>query len=263
MKKISTFLLTSLMAVSVFAADVTGRVSVSFTGNKAYEVSIDGRNYYFDNNTATYLNNIRPGNHTIEVYAVKNKGRKNNRPIYQSSFVVRPKYDLNILVDRNGRVQFDERAAYNNNRQHNKDWNYRDDDDRDRRYDNNDNRYGNNNGYGNNNNNGYGNNGYGNNNYNQAMNDADFSRFVQKIKSQWFGSSKVNEAKSGLMNSYFTTYQVRQVLQLFSSESEKLELAKLAYKNVVDQRSYTQLYDVFSSQSSRDELDRFTRDYRY
>ena len=116
--------------------------------------------------------------------------------------------------------------------------------------------YGNNNGS-------YGNNGnYDNNNgYNQAMNDRDFSQLLQKIRGQWFG--KINTAKEGINENYFTTLQVRQILQLFSSENDKLELAKLAYRNTVDQRNYAQLYDVFSYQSSRDELDQYIRNNRW
>ena len=73
----------------------------------------------------------------------------------------------------------------------------------------------------------------------------------------------MNTAKDGLSRNYFTTSQVRQVLQLFSSENDKLELAKLAYRNTIDQRYFYQLYDVFSFQSTKDELDRYIKDYRY
>jgi hypothetical protein len=75
--------------------------------------------------------------------------------------------------------------------------------------------------------------------------------------------SKINIAKEGINENYFTTQQVRQILQLFSSDSDKLELAKLAYRNTVDQRSYAQLYDIFSYQSSRDELDQYIRNNRW
>ena len=258
MKNIFTLVLGFLMAASAFAADAAGRVAVYFTGNSDYQVYIDGRGYSSYNSNRIYLNDMRPGQHSIDVYAVKKNNKRSSRPVYSTSFVVRPQTDLNIVVDRNGRVQFDEQRSNNRN------WNNRDDrrsndhNDQNRGYDNrrDDDR---NNGYGNN---GYGGNGYGNN-YTQAMSDADFSQLVQKIRSQWFGSQKLNAAKDGLGRNYFSTYQVRQVLQLFSSESDRLELAKLSYRNVVDQRNFYQLYDVFQQQKNRDELDRYTRDYRY
>ena len=264
MKKIFTFLLTSLMAVSVFAADVTSTITVSFYSNRDYNVQIDGRTFYASNNSIQ-LRDIRPGKHSIEVYSVKRSNRKANRPIYASSFVVRPQYDMNIIVDQSGRVQFDERRAdYGSNRNdrdwnsNDRNWNNKGGNDRnnnDRTYDDRDGRYGNSNS-------GYGNGGYGNNNYNRALSDYDFSQLVQKIRGQWFGNAKYNTAKDGVAANYLATAQVRQLLQLFSSENERLELAKLAYRNTVDQGSYRTLYDLFSY-NAQQQLDRSIRDYRY
>jgi len=242
------------MAVSVFAADVAGRITVSFFGNKDYNVQIDGRTFYASNNSIL-LNDVRAGKHSIEVYSLKRNNKKSNRPVYAASFVVRPQYDMNITVDQSGRVKFNEtRGGYGN--RNDRDWNSNDRDwnnkgGNDRDY--NDRR---------NDNNGYGNSGYGNNNYNRAMTDYDFSQLVQKIRNQWFGSAKYNTAKDGVAANYLATAQVRQLLQLFSSESDRLELAKLAYRNVVDQQAFRSLYDLFSY-SGQTQLDRFIKDYRY
>ena len=129
-----------------------------------------------------------------------------------------------------------------------------DDDDRDYR--------GNNDGYNNGdyNHGGYDNSSRNNNRYNQALSDYDFNQLVQKIRSQWIG--KMSTARDAMNNNYFNTYQVKQVLQIFSSESDRLELAKLSYRNIVDQQNFRQLYDLFSYQSQT-ELDRYTRDFRY
>jgi DNA invertase Pin-like site-specific DNA recombinase len=62
--------------------------------------------------------------------------------------------------------------------------------------------------------------------------------------------------------SYFTSQQVKELLQLFTFENNKLELAKYAYRNTVDKRTYFIVNDVFSFGSSRDELARFIRDFR-
>jgi hypothetical protein len=206
---------------------------------------IDNRTYRLDDN-ALVLNNIRAGQHTIQVYrgrATNNRGnnRNNNRNniLYSSTIYVKPNYDVDIMINRFGKALVDER---------------------DLRYSNDG--YGNNGNYGNNNG-GYGTNdgNYGNNNYSQALKDYDFNQLLQKIRSQWIAKQSV--AKDAINSNYFTTLQVRQILQLFSSENDKLELAKLAYRNTVDQRSYTQLYDVFSSQRSRDELDQYIRNNRW
>jgi hypothetical protein len=43
-----------------------------------------------------------------------------------------------------------------------------------------------------------------------------------------------------------------------------LNLAKLAFDNIVDQQNFRQLYDLFDSQSSKDELDNYIKtNYNY
>jgi hypothetical protein len=56
---------------------------------------------------------------------------------------------------------------------------------------------------------------------------------------------------------YFTVAQAKQLIQLVSAESNRVELAKSAYNNLSDPANFRQLYDVFSSQSSKDELDAY------
>lgn len=248
MKTLFTFLLSGLVAVSAMAADVAGRITVSFSGNKEYRISIDGRTYYSDDNRL-YLNNVRPGRHQIEVYKLRKNNTKKDQRVYSGSFTVRPQYDMHILVNRHGRVEFDERRNGQNSRdrddrnwdRQDRDWNDRNDRRDDRGWDRR-------------------NEGGWDNNYRRAMSETEFSEFLQKVRSQWFG--KMNTAKDGIGRNYFTTQQVRQVLQVFSSESDRLELAKLAYSKVVDQRNFTQLYDLFSRQGQA-ELDQYTRSARY
>jgi hypothetical protein len=63
-------------------------------------------------------------------------------------------------------------------------------------------------------------------------------------------------------NYFFTVAQARQLIQLVSSESNRLELAKSAYNNIVDQAYFNQLYDVLSSTASRNELENYVRNYQ-
>jgi hypothetical protein len=270
MKNIFTLLIGGLLTTSAFANNIT----LTVPNNRNYQVMIDGRNVSsnnYSNSNTIYLNNLQYGQHSIEVYRMKKNGWGNkNRPVYSSSFNSSPQYDLNITVDNNGRIQMyqsrsndygrndrgnNNRGGYgtnNDRRDKNKKHDDGDDDD-DREY------RGNNGGY---NNGGYDNRkgDWNNNRSNQAMSDYDFNQLVQKINKQWLG--KMGTARDGLSNNYFNTYQVRQILQIFSSESDRLELAKLSYRNVVDQQNFRQLYDLFSYQSQT-ELDRYTRDFRY
>jgi hypothetical protein len=241
MKTVFTLLLATIISTAAFAAD-EGRLSITVAVQKDAVVYVDGRTYQPDDNSIV-IDNIRSGNHSIKVYRKannRNNGRNNNRNqreelLYSSTVYVRPSYHVDIVVNRFGKALVDEKAI--NSRDD--DWDRDDNWGRDRDRDN-------------------------NNSYNRAMSEYDFNALHQKIKGAWFGSSKMNMAKDAFSrNNYFSTAQVRQILQLFNSESDKLELAKLAYRQTVDQRSFFQLYDVFSFQSSKDELDRYIRDFRY
>jgi hypothetical protein len=292
MKRLFTLILSSLFALTSFA-QYGQTVTISFAGNgngngngnKTFEVVIDGRSYSnnnydnrnngngrngsWDNNSNSItLNNLQVGQHSISVNRVRNNDGKygnmntNNRAAYSSTFTVKQGYDLNIFIKGNGEVGYVEKPVYNNGRRSDdRDW--RGNRDNDRRRDDDD-RRNNNGGYDNRRNDNGGYNRYPNNNM-PAMYDAQFSQLLQSVKGKWFQSGKVSAVRSAFDNTsnYFSTYQVRQLLQLISSEASRLDLAKASYKNVVDKSYFSQLYDLFSNQATRDDLDRFVRGYRY
>jgi hypothetical protein len=113
-------------------------------------------------------------------------------------------------------------------------------------------------------------NNYGGTNYNYtvntAMTETQFNTLYDNIRKKWLPFTKYNAAVDAFSSSdnYFTTEQARQIIALLSSESNRLDLAKLAFDNVVDQQNFRQLYDLFSSQASKDELDNYIRtNYNY
>jgi hypothetical protein len=234
MKAIFTLLLATVFT-SAFARN-EGKLTISIVSNKAYQVYVDGRQYQ-DNDGIFTLNNIQSGNHTIQVYRQgrNNNGNGRNRNnydrrgelVYSSTVYVRPSYPVDVLINRFGKALVDERALNEKSGR----W---DEDE-------------------------WGNGGY-NNGYNQAISDYEFNQLLQRIRNQWFG--RLGNAKDAINNNYFYTSQTRQLLELFTSESEKLELAKLSYAKIVDRQNFRQLYDLFSY-SSQAELDRFIRDNRY
>ena len=243
MKNIFTLLLVAASA-SAFAYD-GGKLTITVPSSKNIQVYVDGR-VYQDNENTIVLNNIQAGNHSITIYKNNRNGnygrnnqrdKKNNRGdvLYSSNVYVRPSYHVDVMINRFGKALVDERAINGNYQNEDDDW-----------FDN---------GPGNR---GYNDGGY-NNNYHQAMSDYDFNQLVQKIRSQWLG--KQAAARDALNSNYFNTNQVRQLLQIFSSESDKLDLAKLAFRNTVDQQNFRQLYDLFSYQS-QSELDRYIRELR-
>jgi hypothetical protein len=108
-------------------------------------------------------------------------------------------------------------------------------------------------------------NNYNNNgsNSNGAMSDANFNSLYQTIQQQWPVNTQISSITNAFNNSnnYFTSYQAKQLIQLISSESSRLELAKISYRCIVDKNNFNQLYDLFNSQSSKDELTAYVNNY--
>lgn len=132
MRSLSLFIVSSIFALSSFA-QFNQTVTLVFVtaandNYKNYEAVIDDVSYYSeniaDNNNRTnnnrntiWLNNFQPGQHTIQVYSLKNgsnEERSNNTAIYSSTFNVRQGFDTKIAVRNNGQVQFSERQSANN-----------------------------------------------------------------------------------------------------------------------------------------------------
>lgn len=89
-----------------------------------------------------------------------------------------------------------------------------------------------------------------------AMASADFAELLQEIRNNRYQSSRtatIREAVTG--TDHFSTNQVRQVLALITSETTRLELAKVAYPVITDQEYYaTGLNSVLTTIARRNEL---------
>ena len=94
-----------------------------------------------------------------------------------------------------------------------------------------------------------------------AMKDADFNTLYRDIQNRFGIGAKMSALSNAFASDsyFFTTAQTKQLIQLVSSESNRLELAKASYDNIVDQSNFSQLYDMFSS-SSRNELEVYVKD---
>ena len=84
----------------------------------------------------------------------------------------------------------------------------------------------------------------------KSMKDKDFNDATQVISSKAFESTKIDIAKQILDNNTVTSEQVKQILQLFSFDDSKLEVAKYAYDKTCDKSYYYKVYDAFSFESS-------------
>lgn len=89
-----------------------------------------------------------------------------------------------------------------------------------------------------------------------AMSETDYNELYKNLQYS-FGIGAKYSSLTEIFNTetnYFTVAQTKKLIQLVTSESNRLELAKLSYNNVTDPSNFSQLYDIFSSQSSKNEL---------
>lgn len=288
MKTLFTFFVSTLFVLSGFAQygqrqfGQNQTVTINFNGygnsTTGYTVMMDGITYSSrTNNNGTWnrntsnrygddditINNVQPGQHTIQVYRVRNNNNNNNRsndrndrnyggnnrngngaasPVYSGTFNLRQGYDVVLDIRNNGKIQFTEKRS--NDR---KDRDYGRDNDNDRR------------------NGGYDNGGYNNGRYRTPIADYQFSQIYNDVKGKWFQNNKVSAERDAFNKTagYFSTNQIILLLQLISSESNRLELAKLSYRVVADPANFTQVYSLFSNQSYRNDLDRYIRSNRF
>jgi hypothetical protein len=96
-----------------------------------------------------------------------------------------------------------------------------------------------------------------------AMKDADYNVLYRDIQNRFGIGAKMSALTNVFANEnyYFTVVQARQLIQLVSSESNRLELSKASYNNVVDPVNFNQLHEILANSSSRNELEQYVRDY--
>lgn len=238
MKRFFTLLMFLAGFSSLFAQGRYGRSILSVT-NGSFEnikIQVDGKVYNMvGRNDDIVISNLYPGYHSIKIYKEdkrRNNGRLNfyNRYqlIFQKSVNLSKGYQLDFMVNRFGRVFMDE-AIWDNN--------YYDDQQPNNHNDN-----------------------WSNNN--RQMDQQVFEQLKTTLQNESFDNSKLTMAKQAIGSNWVSTSQVKQLLELFSYEDNKLVLAKYAYPYTTDRNNYFLLYDGFTYSSSKEELAKFIRDYK-
>ena len=251
MKKTSTLIAAMLLTIILYAYPNRTTISITSNSKSSLRVLIDGNNYNAMRN-ALLVNNLNAGYHNIKVYQLvkpnQNNGLNNNyQLVYNATVLLKPNYHVDISVNRFGKAFFDEQPVGSG---------YYDLDDEDCTNNNQNNNWNNNqsNNWNNNQNNNQNNNW---NNTNRVMNNQSFDRLKTSLKNESFENTRVNIAKQVIAMNYFNTGQVKDLLQLFLFENNKLEIAKYAFRYTVDKGDYYLLSDAFIFSSNKDELMRF------
>jgi hypothetical protein len=285
MKKIFTLALL-FVSYALFAGISDSRITITNLSNQQIQVDIDGKRYNNRVNgdeNLVLVPSIPAGYHTIKIYTVTIVGN-DTRPgmapkkltlLFQRNFSLKAQFHTDILINRFGKVMVDELSM--------NDRNYVDMEGPSRPGNGNGNNGGWNNGNGNGNGNGGGigngnngnngnggwNNGNGNgggigngNNGPRPMADQSFANFRDVLVKERVDASRVTIAKQVIAQNYFTTEQIKQIVQLFSFDNYKLDIAKYAYPNVLNRQDYFIIYEVFSFSSSKEDLANFIRNFK-
>lgn len=233
MKKIFTLIIAMVLTVSLYAYYGQSKLSISATGKANLRVMVDG-NKYRANNNVIMINDLEEGYHTIKIFLLKNKKggvfgnpNKGYQQVYSSRVYVKSGYFTDIVVNRFGKAFIDEQpVTYGYYDEEDDDW--------------------------------YDIRNTGGENYdNQAMNTQSFEQFKRAIKNEHFDDTRLSIAKQVISSNYFTSAQVKEIVQQFSFESSKLDIAKYAYKYTLDKGSYFIVNEVFSFSSSKEELQKY------
>jgi hypothetical protein len=272
MKKSITLMVAALVTLTTMAnttdkineadRDRDGRLSIFNAGNQDIRIEIDGRRYN-DNGRTFVLRNLSPGSHRIKIYTENRGGgvfgdifgTRVQRVIYNNSIHVKPRTHVMMEINRYNRVEIDERRLGNNGKWDDDDrWDDRNRDrgrdndyDRDRDHNRDDD---------------YNTGGGWDNGYGRPMDERSFLTFVQTLSRERFEDTRFTLARNSFDRQMFSSDQVKRVLQYFSMENNKLELAKFAYRNTVDKNNYHVIYDVFSFSRSKEDLSNYIRSYR-
>jgi hypothetical protein len=96
----------------------------------------------------------------------------------------------------------------------------------------------------------------------RPMSAHSFDQALESISSKSFESSKLTIAKQIAGANCLLCKQVKEIMKLFSFESNRLEFAKFAYKYTWDINNYFLLNDAFEFESSIDELNKYIQGKR-
>jgi hypothetical protein len=89
------------------------------------------------------------------------------------------------------------------------------------------------------------------------MEQNDWEQAKRSIEAKDFEDSKLTIAKQVIGNNCIVADQVRELMMLFDFESNKLDLAKFAYKYTYDLGNYFKVNDAFDFETSIDDLDKY------
>jgi hypothetical protein len=229
------FLIFLVFSARVRAGFNDGILSITNLSHQHVLIEVDGRQYP-DCNNALVIRDFTPGYHEVKVYAEKSKTFPFKRvTLYNKDVYVRPKYYVDIIINRFGHALIDEQEITDN--RFDEDGCEKEEDKHHERP---------------------------RPNYSNPVPIADntFAALIEVIKKESFDDSRMAIARSGIDQHFFTSAQARQLITLLSFETSKLELAKYLYGKTTDQKNYFIVYSAFTFSKTKEELAGYIRNYK-
>jgi hypothetical protein len=225
MKTLSIFLISWLTVISLYAQNTANTVTINLNSNRYQEVLVDGKTYPVTNTSTTGTGAI---NSVVTITDLQ--------PGQHELQLVRVNQYNNVR--RNNTRTFNLRSRYDLAITVNNDGSI---DLRETR-----------------------NRNIGNaRRHSTPMPEADFSMLLQNVQNQRRANAKANAVTNAFetADNYFTTDQATQLLELVTSESKRLSLAKSVYPKITDPANFTLMYDLFDNQANKDALADYVSNY--
>ncbi len=84
-----------------------------------------------------------------------------------------------------------------------------------------------------------------------------FSKFLTTLDNASFSDTKLNMVKSQVNKACFSTDQISQIMEEFSSDDDRVEVATSLYQDCLDRGNYFTLLDQLSFSDSKDKLSQY------
>ncbi len=88
----------------------------------------------------------------------------------------------------------------------------------------------------------------------RACSPGDFAGVLSAVEKESFSSGKLERLEDATVDRWYTSAQVRRMLDLFSFDNDKVEAAVVMHPRVVDMENWFRVHDAFTFDSSKDEL---------
>ena len=224
MKRIITILLL-FSGQFLFANSGSGRISVSMLHSSDVRVMVDGYTYFpaSQHQSEIMIYDIPSGYHELRIYGGKsyrgNRQGNRSRAIYSGTVFVRPGHHLDLILNRFGRVFFDEFPLSGIYGQP----------------------------WGN-----VGSQDPWNNGNCRSMSGAAFGQLKASLTKIAFEDTRLSALRQGIRGNFLELSQVRELMDLFAFEDNKMEVARECYSLTTDRKQYYLLQDAFSFNSNKE-----------